>query len=161
ATTEERREGEVMTAESTNASGWEPPVPFGDCDLPPFPVHILPSWLRAWAEAEAEAMQTPVDLPALLGLAVVALALAKRVEVQVRRGCGEPLNLYVVISLPPGEGKSPVFKDATAPVHAYERERAAAMAPIIAEAHERRTLAEERLKALHREASNAKSAEKR
>lgn len=78
---------------------WEAPIPFHTFDLPPFPTEVLPDWLREFVEAEAEATQTPTDLSAMLSLSVVATACAKNVEVQVKKGYREPLNLFTVTVL--------------------------------------------------------------
>ncbi len=53
--------------------------------------------------ALAEALQCPVDLPAMLGMAVLSLACAKKFQVLVRSDWDEPVNLYVVVALKPGE----------------------------------------------------------
>jgi hypothetical protein len=135
----------------------EPILPGKAPDLPAFPLDCLPAWLGGWAAAEAEATQTPPDLPALLGLAVCAAPLAKKFRVRVRDGWGEPTNLFVVVALPPGERKSAVFAEAIAPVQQYERELRERMAPEIAEAASEHRMLEARLKAKEGEAAKAKS----
>ena len=124
------------------SSSWEPLIPFLDDDLPIFPIHVLPPWLRHWVVAESESTQTPPDLSAMLVLAVIALGAAKKIVVRVKDDWHEPVNLYVVVSLPSGEGKSPVFRHAMAPVREYEKQLQEAAAPKIAEAKERLELAE-------------------
>jgi len=96
-----------------------PPV-----ELPPFPVDSLSDWLRAFAQAEATATQTQVDLAAMLGLSVVSAACARKVVVQVKPGYREPANIYTVTTLPSGSRKTAVFADATAPLEEYERSEA-------------------------------------
>ncbi|WP_334110558.1 YfjI family protein [Thermodesulfitimonas autotrophica] len=135
---------------------WEQPVAFGDYDLPPFPVEALPAWLRRFVEAEAEATQTPPDLAGMLALAVCAAAGAKKCEVLVRPGWREPLNLFVVVALPPGNRKSAVFRDMTAPLLAFEREQAQTLAPEIARASAERKILEARLAKVQAEAAKAK-----
>jgi hypothetical protein len=104
-----------------DAQGWADPIELGEMpNLPAFPADVLPGWLGDWAQAEAEATQTPLDLPAFLSLAVSGAAVARKFEVRVRDGWPEPLNLFVVVSLPPGERKSSVFRHALAPVFAQE-----------------------------------------
>lgn len=100
--------------------------------LPSFPSESLPSWQREWVEAESEATQTPVDLAGMLSLAVVATACQKRVAVQVRPDWGEPTNIYVVSALDPGNRKSKVFQDATAPLCHWEHETAELQGPEVA-----------------------------
>lgn len=138
---------------------WDSPVPFGDYDLPNFPVGALPDWLRCFVEDEAEATQTPPDLAGMLALAVCAAAVAKKVEVLVRLGWQEPLNLFVAVALPPGNRKSAVFSDMTAPLQSYEREQAEAQAAEIARATNERKVLEGRLARLQGEAARAKSSD--
>ena len=121
--------------------GWPDKYPFDSADLPSFPVADLPVWMRAWVAAESQATQTPVDLPACLALATASLAVSRVFHVQVRPGWREPCNLWVVVALPPGERKSPVYTDATAPVYAFVRYTGDRLASQIAQrARDRRIL---------------------
>ncbi|MGD9549001.1 MAG: DUF3987 domain-containing protein [Candidatus Krumholzibacteriia bacterium] len=107
------------TAEAATADDcdWPVPLPIGPvADKPVFPVDTLPPWLRDWVTALATALQCPVDLPAMLGLAVLALCAAKRYKAHVIQGWDEPLNIYVAVALRPGESKSPAFAAAIRPV---------------------------------------------
>jgi hypothetical protein len=79
-------------------------------------------WLRDSVTALATALQCPVDLPAMLGLAVLALCAAKRYKAHVIQGWDEPLNLYVAVALKPGESKSPAFAAAIRPVSRFVAE---------------------------------------
>jgi hypothetical protein len=139
---------------------WEPPAPLGTgYAVPPFPVDCLPPRLASWVRAEAEATQTPPDLAALLALAICGAGLAGKFRVLIRSGWPEPLNLFVVVALPPGDRKSAVFADAIAPVQSFEREEEDRMAPIIAELATEHRLLEKRLKAVEDKAAKAKPAE--
>src|SRR6266481_5806922 len=81
---------------------WELPTPFDEDLLPAFPVEALPSWLAQYVDALAHATQTPTDLAGLLGLAAVSTAMAQKVRVEVRQGYSEPVNIFVVVAMPPG-----------------------------------------------------------
>ena len=48
---------------------------------------------------------------------------AKKVVVQMRKGYIEPVNLFVAVVLPPANRKSAVFREVTAPVEAYEKQK--------------------------------------
>lgn len=130
---------------------WEPPIPFDDYKLPEFPTGALSDWLRDFVEAEARATQTPPDLAAMLALAVCAAACAKRLEIRLKDGWIEPLNLFTITVLPSGNRKSAVFRHLTAPLEEYEAAEAVRLAPAIADASARRRLAEARLKRLEAE----------
>ena len=136
---------------------WSPPLPLDRMAAPPpFPLDDLPETLRAWVAAEALATQTPPDLAAMVALAAIAAATAKRAVVEVRPGWREPLNLYAVVALPPANRKSAVFRDATAPLFGHERELVERMRPAILEAESRRRRKEAELK--QAEAAAAKAA---
>ena len=117
---------------------WPEAEPFDTIYLPTFPVQCLSPWMADWAQAEATSTQTPVDLAACLSIAAASLAVARGYHVRVRDGWVEPCNLWIVVALPPGERKSAVYSDATAPVYAYVAHEAERLAPqITARAFER------------------------
>jgi replicative DNA helicase len=124
---------------------WEEPAPVADSPRPPFPTALLPDPLRAFVEALALATQTPPALAALLCLAVLAAAAAKRVAVRVREGWIEPVNIFVVGALRPGERKSAVFAETTAPLEGWEAAEATRLAPEIAAAETTAKIAEDTL----------------
>jgi hypothetical protein len=132
------------------AAGWPELQPFEDAELPAFPTHVLPRALREWVEAESRATQTPPDLAALLALAVCGACIARRVYVEPRPGWGEPVNLYVAVLLEPGNRKSAVFTDATAPLREIEAELIARERGPVAIAQSERRQKEARLRRLER-----------
>jgi hypothetical protein len=96
---------------------WEEPVPLGaSARLPAFPVSAFPGWLAAQVRECARFTQTPPDLAASAGLAVLSAAAGGRAVVEVRGQWLEPVNLYLVTALPPGARKSAVFAEMTRPV---------------------------------------------
>jgi hypothetical protein len=136
---------------------WGDPTPLADDCPPAFPVDCLPDWLAAWVSAEAEATQTPPDLAVALVLASTAAALAGKYRVEIRPGWQEPVNLYTVTALLPGERKSAVFRDAIAPTLAHEKAEAARMAPVIAAAETEHGIMAQELKQLESNAAKAKT----
>lgn len=135
---------------------WEPPVPFSQAELPAFPADTFPEWLRSFVLAEAEATQTPPDLAAMLCLSVLATAAAKKVVVRVKDGWIEPVNLFTVTVLPPGNRKSGVFQDVVRPLEDYEEQEARRMEPLIREAANLQKITEAQLQRLQSEAARAK-----
>jgi hypothetical protein len=140
---------------SDGIDGWDDPIAFDDVDVPGFPLETLPPWLGTWASEQATAIQVPPDLPALLGLAVLSLTTAKKICVEIKPGWREPTNIYTAIALAPGEGKSPIFAAATAPLREWEREQRSRLAPQIADAQERERLRDERARELRKKAARA------
>jgi hypothetical protein len=134
---------------------WDPPIPFHQFDLPPFPAEVLTGWLRAFVEAVAKATQTPPDLAGLLALSVIAASCAKKVAVQVKDGYCEPVNIFTVTALPPGNRKTAVFAAVTRPLEEYERSEAKRTAGALAQAKTAYKIKESCLKRLQEQAATA------
>jgi len=148
---------DVITADDPD---WPDPLPIGPvADNPVFPVDTLPPWLRDWVTALATALQCPVDLPAMLGLAVLALCAAKRYKAHVIQGWDEPLNLYVAVALQSGESKSPAFAAAIRPVSNFVTEERRRTDPEIRAAIARADVAAKRADHLKTRAAKATAPE--
>jgi hypothetical protein len=145
--------------EAAPPSDWPPPVPLAEGNLPAFPTDALPDWLGQFVEKVATATQTPPDLPATLTLPTVAAACAKRVEVHVKDDYCEPVNVFTATALPPGNRKSTVFSQVTAPLREYERAESQRLRPQIAADKTRLEIEEGRLAKLQAEAVKAKPEE--
>lgn len=139
---------------------WEKPVPFNEYDLPPFRHDVFPGWLREFILAESESSQTPPDLTGMLVLTVCAAAVAKKVNVKIRGGWTEPLNLFTVTALPPASRKSAVFADVLEPVVEYEEELTRDILPLIEDKRTKRKILEHTLSRVQLEASKAKGFER-
>lgn len=135
-----------VLSEDGISDAWGPVLPFHHADLPPFPLDILPDWLRKYCEAITETMQTPADLAGMLALSVLAAACGGRVEVRVKPGYEEPVNIFTVTGLPPGTGKSPVFRAMTAPILYFERQQIEKSEKDIADTEMRRDVLEQRIR---------------
>jgi len=138
---------------------WQAPIPLGTRDVPTFPVEFLPQTLGDFAAEVAEAYQVPVDLPAVLELAVIGATIAKKVKVQVTSDWCEPVNLYAVVALPPAHRKSAVFSAVTAPLQDAERKDAETARETIAQARQERHILERALKKAEERAANANEQE--
>jgi hypothetical protein len=141
------------------AEEWGTIEPLGIISVPPFPVDALPGVLAEFVAAEAEATQTPPDLAAMLSLAVCAAAVAKKVEVQVRNEWLEPVNLFTVTVLEPGNRKSAVFAHTTSPLRDYEAQLVEQERPDLARQLARRRQRERQMKALEEKAAKKGDAE--
>jgi len=140
----------------TSASGeWGLPVPLRSVAerLPRFPTDILPDWLRRYVEALAVATQTPTDLSGMLALAVLSTVCAKTVEVEVRPGWVEPVNLYVLIALDSANRKSAVFRSMVQPLLDYEEQLQRDRAPLIRDLDANREILKARLRSLKLQAA--------
>lgn len=120
-------ESPPTTAASVN-DPWPNPEPLlpPRRPLPPWPVEVLPGWVRQHVVAVAETVQVPVDLCAQQALGAMCL-LALGVDVRIDDTWTEPLCLWLATSMPSGAGKSPADKLILQAVRAIESERVAAM----------------------------------
>ena len=134
------------------ADEWDTIEPLGITNVPPFPVAALPRALADFVAAEAEATQTPPDLAAMLCLSTCAAAASKKVEVKVRDQWTEPVNLFSVTVLEPGNRKSAVFNHVTAPLREYEAQLIEQERPEIARLQARRRQRERQMKVLEEKA---------
>jgi Protein of unknown function (DUF3987) len=92
----------------------------------------------------------------MIGLAVCGAAGARKIRVCPREGWREPVNVYVLVALPPGTRKSQVFAAATRPVAEWEAAEVERLLPEISAAKSRRDILQERLKATQQNAARAK-----
>jgi hypothetical protein len=139
----------------------EPPIPLGPpVVVPAFPSGALPAWADAFVTAVAESTQTPPDLSAMLVLAAMAAAAAHKVRVAVRPGWSEPVNLFVVVAMPPGSRKSPVFARVAEPLIAWERQALDWARPDITDAAARRRIADDLVRQAEKIAAGADAADR-
>lgn len=90
---------------------WGDPNPLQTVtDTPSFPLEALPAWAVAHAEAVAEAIQVPVDLPASLIIGALSAATTGRLDAMPGPEWVEPVNLYLAVVMRSGAGKSPAEK---------------------------------------------------
>ena len=114
----------ISSINSIDSIEWEPPIPLdARVDIPDFPVDSLPAPVADFVECLAESTQTPVEMPGLLSLGVLATAYQSRYVVEVTQDWQEPLCLYLAAIAPPGERKSAVISALTNPVREFEMQR--------------------------------------
>ena len=128
-------------------------VPLDAAPVPGFPRDVLPHWLGDHVEAQSEATQTPLDLAACVALAAVSTAIHTKVDVLVKPGYREPVNVYVGTAMPPGSRKSTVFEAATRPLVEWEKEAEEAARETVAIAAEELEQLRHRIARLRRKAA--------
>lgn len=101
----------------------------GPPDPAPLPLDALPPGVRNEVESVAGSLQVPSDMAAVLALGTLSASVCGKVEVSVRSGWREVLNLYAAAILPPASRKSPAFEALTAPIRSWEAEEIWRMAP--------------------------------
>lgn len=101
---------------------WGTPLSLDAPDLPTFPVDVLPDWLKRFVVDTAESTQTPVDMSAMLGFALLSTAVGNRVKVRAKSDHVEQLSVYTAVVLDPANRKSSVFGRFVAPLNALQVE---------------------------------------
>lgn len=115
-------------------TGWDTPVPLtGPAAPPPFPTSVYPGWLADMVDGVARFTQTDVAMVGPIALAVLSACAGGRLEVEVKPGWREPVNVYVAVIAEPGERKSPVHGAMTAPLYAAQNVLAERARPLQAE----------------------------
>jgi hypothetical protein len=151
-------EGETESATAQDdgtAPSWDDPIPLRSRSVPPFAGGWFPGALGEKAVATAKATETPLELPALLGLAVVSSTVAGKAVVEVEDGYSEPLNLYTIVGLDSGNRKTGVLTEMTRPLAEYEaNERKRLLPEIKSVANQRKTI-EARIEYLRKAAAKS------
>lgn len=96
------------------------PVRFDALEVSDIDPAELPALLREFCGAVAESLQVPFELPLVNALACIAVAGQRKFKVQVREGYTEPVNIYAVAALPPGERKSGTVEACKRPLIEWE-----------------------------------------
>ncbi|MDR3640768.1 MAG: YfjI family protein [Humidesulfovibrio sp.] len=129
--------------------------------MPDVDPELLPPILGEFCEAVAEGLQVPFELVLINALACVAVAGQRKFKVQVRQDYTEPVNIYALAALPPGERKSATAEACKRPLIDWETEaQEEARENIRNTLSERKTL-EKAIEAKRAKAGNAKTAEDR
>lgn len=147
----------LLEGQTGAASAEDPePISLDALEVPSFPTALIPSpWLRDMVEATARATETPVELPLLLSLAVVATTVQKKFVIEPTPDYIEPLNIWAMVVLDSGNRKTAALKEATAPLLDFERQHATAISHEVMRAESARHLAEDRIKHLRQKAAKA------
>ena len=161
-TTTEVTPERIADLERRAGMGSETPIPLGRVvAVPPFPTDALPVWVAEYVTALADSTQTPPDLAAMLVLAALATAAGRKVNVLVRPGWLEPLNLYLTVAMAPGTRKSPVFARVAEPLMMWERRALDWAKPDIASAASRKRIASDLVRQAEKIAAGADEADER
>jgi len=150
------------TGPSVQSTSWAPPRPLSSHAKPmPFPLDsAFPepcARLRDFVAAVATSYQVPVDVPAMMAIATLALPVARTVEVTPNPDWREVIAIYALLLLSSGERKSAVFSLMVSPVHSWQDAQASAMAPAIRQFENEQQVAKEKIRNQRRSAAKSNS----
>jgi hypothetical protein len=94
----------------------------GEEKILPFPLQHLPPAARAMAEAITRVARTPEPLAGCCALAVLSASLGAGLEVPSHPNKRARPNLYIIVSMASGTGKSETFRSVAEPFFAFERD---------------------------------------
>ncbi len=106
---------------ATNGAPWPSIAPFLVRSATPLDADLFPGFLGDMVAAVSQATETPIELPGLLGLAVVAACVARKVTVSPESGYEEPLNIFVAVGMESGNRKTAVLQAMAQPFAEWER----------------------------------------
>lgn len=144
-----------------NPPEFGPLVHFEAITPPPIPHGIIPGVLCDYAEAVAESIQVPFELPLINALGAVAACAQRKFVVWVHEQYVEPVNIFALAVLPPGERKSAVKDACRFPLLQWEKEEQQKASIALRQAHCERLVQEEAQKALIQSVRSFKSTEER
>lgn len=140
--------------------GWDEPVRLAPPPPPPLDTKLL-GGIGEMAQAVAESLQVPVDLPAWFGMAAASAAVGGRRTVSPKPDWSEPVTLYSMTVAAPGEKKSPSRSAMVAPIAEEEQRRKAEDRFAVARDQQERRIAEACLAEAEKKVIGAKNAEDR
>ncbi|MBC8555585.1 MAG: DUF3987 domain-containing protein, partial [Candidatus Brocadiales bacterium] len=137
-------------------SHWGEVENFKNDDLPEIPAELLPGNYGKFAKALATATEVPEGLAVFGVLGVVSAAVSHRFCVSPKENWEEPINVYLLAALPPGNNKSTVLKACSKPLVTWENEQAEKLGPEIKRAESERKTMEKIIDRKRSKASNGK-----
>jgi hypothetical protein len=99
---------------------WPRIAPFLVRTATPLHASLFPGFLGDMVAAVSQATETPIELPGLLGLGIVAACVARKVTVSPEPGYEEPLNIFVAVGMESGNRKTAVLRAMAQPFVAWE-----------------------------------------
>lgn len=103
---------------------WAPTIPLISNQLPKITADMMPDVLADMAVAVANATETPLELAAALALPSVATACQGKFMIEPEPGYKEPLCIWVIAPMEPGNRKSAVLRLMISPLVMWEQQKA-------------------------------------
>lgn len=123
------------------------PVPFETTIPPEIPPDNVPGILRDFSLAVSESLQVPFELALCNTLGTVSVAAQRKIQVLIKEDYTEPLNIYALCPLPPGERKSSTVEMCKRPLVEWQITKYHAMRDIIRDTESERKSLEKAIEA--------------
>jgi len=145
-----------MQENPSNFQGWNPPLSLEGVLLLPWPKDVFSEPIEEFVRELSRSTETPIELSAMITLAVVAVAAQKKYRIQIKPDYSEPVNIWSLVILPPASRKSRVYAEITKPLRKWEMEQKQLHEPLIKSAASQCKTMEVRIKELRAKAAKAK-----
>lgn len=101
----------VIIAPKTNKNNTEiqNPIPLSSKALKSIDTDIFEPWFSEMVDAVSASTETPPELAYMMGLAVVATLVQKKIRIEPSEGYEEPLNIWCLVMMESGNRKSAVI----------------------------------------------------
>jgi len=123
------------------------------------PKEIFTGWFGDMVYSVSKATETPIELPALLGLSVVASACQRKFIVELEPNYQEPLNIWTIVALEPGNRKTAVLHAMSKPLMEWEHDAIEQVSEEITETEAERKNQEARINSLRSQYAKAEGME--
>jgi len=123
---EKRSSGDVVIiAPKANKNNTEVqnPIPLSTKVLKSISTDIFPKWFSEMVDAVSASTETPPELAYMMGLAVVATVVQKKIRIEPSAGYEEPLNVWCLVMMDSGNRKSGVIKQMAQVLTYIEKEK--------------------------------------
>jgi hypothetical protein len=138
---------------------WEQPITFNKKKVPEIPEILLPKNLIDYATSLTKYAEVSSSMVVASVLGVLSTALCKKFVISPKDGWYEPINLYLMVGLPPASNKSLIVKNTTQPLIDWELEQNRKLELKRAENISKRKTQEKIIESMRATASKAKSSE--
>jgi hypothetical protein len=140
---------------TTQVSDWPEIVPLATRKAIPLLKDMFPGFLGDMVAAVSRATETPIELPGMLGMAVAAACIAKKVTVSPEPGYFEPVNIFTAVAMESGNRKTAVLMSMAAPFIDWEHTERDRLEPEQARLRSERKTIEAQIDALRKKAAKA------
>lgn len=130
---------------------WPDPLPLHFVNRLPLDLSETPEWFGKYIAATAENLQVPPDSVFMQALAAIGVTVARYVYIECLDGWKEPLNLYTMVALDPGERKTATSDRVSSPLERLGDELWIGMKDAATTRSVDRAMLEEKIKGLRAE----------
>lgn len=139
---------------------WDTPLTFDKISTPEISASLLPGVYGEFAKALANSAEVSESMTTMSVLGIIAAACSKKYIVSPQPNWDEPVNLYILMGLPPANNKSLIQSSCTAPIDRWETAQRQAMESEVKLARSKRKNEESQIQSLRATAAKCKDPDK-